>query len=66
MKKFLAIAIVAAAIISCNEKKTGETTLTTDSSTIVTPTQTAPIVDTSARMMDTTTMLPTDTSRRNK
>lgn len=64
MKKFLAIAIVAAALVSCDENKTGQTTVTTDSSTIVTPTQTAPIVDTTAKVMDTTSMLPTDTTKK--
>ncbi len=60
MKKFLAIAIVVAALVSCNEKKTDETTVVTDTTTVVP--MTAPTVDTTAAMMDTTKMMPTDTT----
>lgn len=50
MKKFLAIAVIAATFTACNdEKKAEETTVTKDTTTVVTP--------------DTTTMVTPDTSK---
>lgn len=53
MKKFFAIALIAASFVACNdEKKAEETTTTVDSPKVETP---APaVVDTTAPKMDTT------------
>ena len=60
MKKFLAIAAIAISLVACNdEKKTEETTVTTDTTTVLTPmtdTTVAPMMDTTmAPMADTAT-----------
>lgn len=61
MKKFLAIALIAGSLVACNEKKTDETTVTTDTTVKVAPmvdTTTAPKVDTTNKMMPTDTTAP--------
>ncbi len=53
MKKFLAIAAIAISLVACNdEKKTEETTIVTDSTTITTP-----MVDTIVTPMADTTVV---------
>jgi len=64
MKKFLAIALIAASFVACNEgeKKVEETT-NTDTTTIVTPAT----VDTLQVVTDSTvkTTVTTDTTKKN-
>ena len=61
MKKFLAIAIIAATFTACNdEKKAEETTVTKDTTTVVTPdTMTVVTPDTSKVVTTTTTTVDT-------
>ena len=61
MKKFLAIAIIAATFTACNdEKKAEETTVTKDTTTVVTPdTMTVVTPDTSKVITTTTTTVDT-------
>lgn len=66
MKKFLAIALIAASFTACNdEKKEETTTTTTDTTTIVTPAE-APKMDTVKVVTDTTvkTTVTTDTIKK--
>lgn len=65
MKKFLAIAVIAASFVACNEgeKKVDETkSTTTDTATVVTPqpAETAKVVTTT----DTTVKVTTDTIKK--
>jgi hypothetical protein len=58
MKKFLAIAIIAAAFTACNNSgdsstSKDSTTVTPDTATMVTPAPDTTHVDTSAKKMDT-------------
>ena len=61
MKKFLAIAIIAATFTACNdEKKTEDTMVTKDTTTVVTPdTMTVVTPDTSKVVTTTTTTVDT-------
>ena len=56
MKKFLAIAIIAAAFTACNdEKKAEETTVTKDTTTVVTPDTTTVVSPDTSKVVTTTT-----------
>ena len=58
MKKFLAIALIAASFTACNDEKKEETTTTTsDTTTVVTPV--APSMDTAMVVKDTTVKMTT-------
>ena len=61
MKKFLAIAIIAASFTACNDaKKAEETTVTKDTSMVVTPDTTTIVTpDTSKVVITTTTTVDT-------
>jgi hypothetical protein len=62
MKKFLAIALIAASFVACNEgEKTEETTVTSDTTTVVTPVA----ADTATVITDTTVTVSTDTTKKN-
>lgn len=55
MKKFLAIAAIAAILVSCNGDKSAEaTTATTDTAAVTVDTAAAVTVDTAAKAVDTT------------
>ena len=56
MKKFLAIAIIAATFTACNDaKKAEETTVTTDTSMVVTPDTTTIVTPDTSKVVTTTT-----------
>lgn len=56
MKKFLAIAIIAASFTACNdEKKAEETTVTKDTSMVVTPDTTTIVTPDTSKVVTTTT-----------
>ena len=56
MKKFLAIAIIAATFTACNdEKKADETTVTKDTSMVVTPDTTTVVTPDTSKVVTTTT-----------
>ena len=56
MKKFLAIAIIAATFTACNdEKKAEETTVTKDTSMVVTPDTTTVVTPDTSKVVTTTT-----------
>ncbi len=60
MKKFLAIAVIAATFTACNEKKAEEPAVTKDTTTVVTPdTTTVVTADTSTVVTSTTTTADT-------
>ncbi|MBC7536684.1 MAG: hypothetical protein H7258_13420 [Ferruginibacter sp.] len=66
MKKFLAIALIAASFTACNDaKKEESTTSTSDTATIVTPSE-APKMDTVKVVTDSTvkTTVTTDTLKK--
>ena len=56
MKKFLAIAIIAASFTACNdEKKAEETTVTKDTAMVVTPDTTTVVTPDTSKVVTTTT-----------
>ena len=56
MKKFLAIAIIAATFTACNdEKKAEETTVTKDTTMVVTPDTTTVVTPDTSKVVTTTT-----------
>lgn len=55
MKKFLAIAVIAATFTACNEKKADETTVTKDTTTVVTPDTTTVVKPDTSKVVTTTT-----------
>ena len=56
MKKFLAIAVIAATFTACNdEKKAEETTVTKDTSMVVTPDTTTVVTPDTSKVVTTTT-----------
>jgi len=56
MKKFLAIAVIAATFTACNdEKKADETTVTKDTTTVVTPDTTTVVTPDTSKVVTTTT-----------
>jgi len=60
MKKFLAIAVIAATFTACNdEKKAEETTVTKDTMTVVTPDTTTVVAADTATVVNTTTTTTT-------
>ena len=64
MKKFLAIAVIAATFTACNdEKKAEETTVTKDTTTVVTPDTTKMVTQDTAKVVTTTTTT-TDTMKK--
>ena len=64
MKKFLAIALIAASFVACNDAKKEETTETkTDSVTTVTPAP-APMDTAHTAPMDTTSKMTTTTTTK--
>ena len=58
MKKFLAIALIAASLTSCGGGKTEETPATDSAAVTVDTTVAAPAVDTAAATVDTTAAAP--------
>jgi len=61
MKKFFAIAIIAASLAACNNS--GDKTESKDSTT-VTPDTTTMAPDTMSKMSDTSKMAPADTTKK--
>ncbi len=55
MKKFLAIAVIAASFAACNEKKADETVVTKDTTTVVTPDTTTVVTPDTSKVVTTTT-----------
>lgn len=56
MKKFLAIAVIAATFTACNdEKKAEETTVTKDTTMVVTPDTTTVVTPDTSKVVTTTT-----------
>ena len=64
MKKFLAIAVIAAATFTaCNEKKATETVVTKDTTMVVTP-DTMKVVTADTNKVVTTTTVKSDTMKK--
>ncbi|MCP9751426.1 hypothetical protein [Ferruginibacter sp. HRS2-29] len=67
MKKFLAIAVIAASFVACNDgEKKVEETKSTDTATVVTPATTTAPADTATVVKDTTVKVTTTTDTLKK
>ncbi len=55
MKKFLAIAVIAATFTACNEKKAEEPAVSKDTTTVVTPDTTKMVTPDTSKVVTTTT-----------